>query len=107
MLFAALLGWLVSRTALRPVRQFTESTEAVSGEPVGRRLDRVERDDELGRLARSFNTTLEALESSVESQRQLVADASHELRTPDRQPAHQHPGARARQTACPPTSASG
>jgi two-component system, OmpR family, sensor histidine kinase MprB len=80
-LFAALLGWLVSRTALRPVRRFTESTEAVTGEPVGRRLA-VERDDELGRLARSFNTTLEALESSVESQRQLVADASHELRTP-------------------------
>lgn len=80
-LFAALLGWLVSRTALRPVRQFTESTEVVTDEPLGRRLT-VERDDELGRLARSFNTTLEALESSVESQRQLVADASHELRTP-------------------------
>ncbi|HEY2602451.1 MAG TPA: HAMP domain-containing sensor histidine kinase [Thermoleophilaceae bacterium] len=80
-LFAALLGWLVSRTALRPVRAFTESTEAVTGEPVGRRLT-VEGDDELGRLARSFNSTLEALESSVESQRQLVADASHELRTP-------------------------
>jgi two-component system, OmpR family, sensor histidine kinase MprB len=80
-LLAAGLGWLVSRTALRPVRRFTESTEAVTGEPIGRRLA-VERDDELGRLARSFNTTLEALESSVESQRQLVADASHELRTP-------------------------
>jgi two-component system, OmpR family, sensor histidine kinase MprB len=80
-LLAAGLGWLVSRTALRPVRRFTESTEVVSGEPIGRRLA-VERDDELGRLARSFNTTLEALESSVESQRQLVADASHELRTP-------------------------
>jgi two-component system, OmpR family, sensor histidine kinase MprB len=75
------LGWLVSRTALRPVRQFTESTEDVTVEPLGRRLE-VERDDELGRLARSFNTTLDALESSVESQRQLVADASHELRTP-------------------------
>jgi two-component system sensor histidine kinase MprB len=80
-LFAAGLGWLVSRTALRPVRQFTEDTEAVSGEPIGRRLE-VTGDDEIGRLARSFNTTLEALESSVESQRQLVADASHELRTP-------------------------
>jgi two-component system sensor histidine kinase MprB len=80
-LFAAGLGWLVSRTALRPVRQFTEDTEAVTGEPVGRRLE-VSSDDEIGRLARSFNTTLEALESSVESQRQLVADASHELRTP-------------------------
>jgi two-component system sensor histidine kinase MprB len=80
-LLAALLGWLVSRTALRPVRTFTESTEAVIDEPLGRRLPE-EGDDELGRLARSFNTTIEALESSVESQRQLVADASHELRTP-------------------------
>jgi two-component system sensor histidine kinase MprB len=80
-LLAALLGWLVSRTALRPVRSFTESTEAVIDEPLGRRLPE-EGDDELGRLARSFNTTIETLESSVESQRQLVADASHELRTP-------------------------
>jgi two-component system, OmpR family, sensor histidine kinase MprB len=80
-LLAAGLGWLVSRTALRPVRKFTESTEDVTEEPLGRRLE-VEREDELGRLARSFNTTLDALESSVESQRQLVADASHELRTP-------------------------
>ena len=38
--------------------------------------------DELARLARTFNTTLDALERSVESQRNLVADASHELRTP-------------------------
>ena len=39
-------------------------------------------EDELGRLARSFNTTLDSLERSVEAQRHLVADASHELRTP-------------------------
>jgi two-component system sensor histidine kinase MprB len=38
--------------------------------------------DELARLARSFNSTLDALERSVEAQRGLVADASHELRTP-------------------------
>ena len=80
-LLAAGLGWLVSRAALWPVRRFTEETEAVTGEPAGRRLT-VEGDDEIARLARSFNTTLDALESSVESQKQLVADASHELRTP-------------------------
>ncbi len=43
---------------------------------------KVEGTDELARLARTFNTTLDALERSIESQRNLVADASHELRTP-------------------------
>jgi two-component system sensor histidine kinase MprB len=38
--------------------------------------------DELSRLASSFNTMLGALEQSTQAQRQLVADASHELRTP-------------------------
>jgi two-component system, OmpR family, sensor histidine kinase MprB len=80
-LLALALGRVVSRTALRPVRRFTHSTELAAGQPLGNRLP-VEGDDEIGRLARSFNTTLEALESSVASQRQLVADASHELRTP-------------------------
>jgi len=39
-------------------------------------------DDELGRLASSFNQTMEALERSDAAQRRLVSDASHELRTP-------------------------
>jgi two-component system, OmpR family, sensor histidine kinase MprB len=76
------LGWLVSGRALRPVRRFTERTEQVAETPdLSQRLP-VEGDDELGRLARSYNTTLDALERSVDAQRQLVADASHELRTP-------------------------
>jgi two-component system sensor histidine kinase MprB len=80
-LLALGLGRVVSRTALAPVRRFTHSTELAADQPLGNRLP-VESDDEIGRLARSFNSTLEALESSVASQRQLVADASHELRTP-------------------------
>ena len=78
----ALLGWVISGRALRPVTRFTERTVAIAGAGDPRpRLDG-EGDDELGRLAGSFNTTLDALQRSVESQRQLVADASHELRTP-------------------------
>jgi two-component system sensor histidine kinase MprB len=80
-LLALGLGRVVSRTALAPVRRFTHRTEVAADEPLGNRIP-VEGDDEIGRLARSFNSTLEALESSVASQRQLVADASHELRTP-------------------------
>lgn len=81
-LLAALLGLAISRSALRPIERFVARTESVT-----RELDhptRLEETDaiELRRLASSFNQTLDALERSIEAQRQLVADASHELRTP-------------------------
>ena len=79
---AAVLGAVVARTALGPIARFTRRTEAIAEDPdISERMEVAGR-DELARLASSFNTTLDALESAVESQRQLVADASHELRTP-------------------------
>ncbi len=79
---AALLGTLVARTALAPIGRFTERTETLTGKlDLSRRLQ-VRGRDELARLADSFNATLDALERSVQAQRHLVADASHELRTP-------------------------
>ena len=80
---AALLGYIVSRTALRPVERLTQAVEHVTGTgDLTRRLDVGAGDDELGRLALRFNEMLATLESSLGSQRRLVADASHELRTP-------------------------
>jgi two-component system sensor histidine kinase MprB len=79
---AALLGALVARTALAPIARFTQRTESLSGNlDLSRRLE-VGGRDELARLAASFNGTLDALERSVQAQRHLIADASHELRTP-------------------------
>ena len=79
---AAGLGIVVARTALSPIARFTRRTETLAANPdVAQRLE-VGGKDELARLAASFNTTLDALEQAVEAQRQLVADASHELRTP-------------------------
>jgi two-component system sensor histidine kinase MprB len=76
------LGAFVARTALIPIGRFTSRTEALRADAdLSQRMD-VVGDDELARLAASFNATLDALEQSVQSQRQLVADASHELRTP-------------------------
>ncbi|HYZ78838.1 MAG TPA: HAMP domain-containing sensor histidine kinase [Gaiellaceae bacterium] len=79
---AAGLGLLVSRAALAPVRRLTQATETVT--ETRDLSERIEAggQDELGRLASSFNTMLGALEESTRAQRQLVADASHELRTP-------------------------
>jgi two-component system, OmpR family, sensor histidine kinase MprB len=86
---AALLGQLVSRAAVAPIRRLTSATEHVaSTRDLARRIP-AGGSDELGRLAVSFNAMLDALErsvsaldDSVRAQRQLVADASHELRTP-------------------------
>jgi len=79
---AALAGALVSRATLAPVRRLTAATERIAktGEP-SERVPEGGR-GELARLGGSFNTMLEALEESLETQRRFVADASHELRTP-------------------------
>ena len=79
---AAVLGLVVARAALAPVRRLTEATERVTA--TGDLSERIEThgNDELSRLGGSFNTMLGALETSTRAQRQLVADASHELRTP-------------------------
>jgi two-component system sensor histidine kinase MprB len=76
------LGLAVSRATVRPVARLTEATEQVT--ETGDLRHRIDADggDELGRLARSFNRMLGALEASRDAQRLLVADASHELRTP-------------------------
>jgi two-component system sensor histidine kinase MprB len=79
---AVFLSRLATRTAIRPVSQLTETAEHVATtRDLSRRID-AQGEDEVSRLASSFNTMLEALERSQRAQRQLVADASHELRTP-------------------------
>jgi two-component system, OmpR family, sensor histidine kinase MprB len=79
---AAALGLLVAQAALVPVRRLTATAETVTETgDLSQRID-VTGQDELARLAASFNAMLGALEESTRAQRQLVADASHELRTP-------------------------
>ena len=79
---AALAGWGIARAGLAPVGRLAMVAEQVTatGDP-SRRVE-VDRADELGRLAASFNAMLAALQRSLAAQRQLVSDASHELRTP-------------------------
>jgi two-component system, OmpR family, sensor histidine kinase MprB len=86
---AALIARLLAQRVLAPVADLTQTADHVAAtDDLSRRID-VDREDEIGRLATRFNAMLDAIESSQESlthsltaQSQLVADASHELRTP-------------------------
>jgi two-component system, OmpR family, sensor histidine kinase MprB len=80
--FAALVGGIVARGALRPVRTLTATAERITDtHDLSERIE-TEGDDELSRLGSTLNAMLDSLEGAIRSQRQLVADASHELRTP-------------------------
>ncbi len=86
---AALFGRFAARRVLRPLAEVTATAEAIAEtDDLSRRIS-VREDDEVGQLASRFNAMLERLtvsreelDGSVRAQRQLVADASHELRTP-------------------------
>src|SRR5207248_8161517 len=79
---AAALGLLIGRAVLAPVKRLTTTVEEVTRtRDLSRRVAAHGR-DELSRLGTSFDAMLGQLETSLRSQRQLVADASHELRTP-------------------------
>jgi two-component system sensor histidine kinase MprB len=86
---AALFGRFAARRVLRPLAEVTATAEVIAEtDDLSRRIA-VREDDEVGQLASRFNAMLERLaasreqlDDSVRSQQQLVADASHELRTP-------------------------
>lgn len=86
---AAALSRVLSRRVIAPITALTDATEHIEATgDLGRRVH-TDRSDEVGILAARFNAMLDrvqqtqtALETSTSAQRQLVADASHELRTP-------------------------
>ncbi len=73
--------WLAGRT-LAPIERIRAQAASVSAEELGRRLGLDLPDDEVGRLARTFDAMLERLDASFRRQRRFTSDASHELRTP-------------------------
>ncbi len=80
-LAAALVGMAVSAWLSRPVRALTAASDAMARGDLSVRAD-VTRDDELGRLAISFNGMASRVEATVTSLRRFVADAAHEIGTP-------------------------
>lgn len=78
---AILLGIIFSRSFSRPILEMTAATQAIAKGDLGRKVQ-VRSQDELGKLAISFNQMSDELEKSHKTQRQMTADIAHELRTP-------------------------
>jgi two-component system, OmpR family, sensor kinase len=80
---AAAVGWFLAAKAMRPVDQMTQAARAIGRTTdFSRRLPEPAQQDELGRLACTFNDMLDQLAAAYGTQKRFLADASHELRTP-------------------------
>jgi signal transduction histidine kinase len=79
---AALLGWIFSGRALRPVHRITTAARAASEHNLSARVAATGPRDELRELAETFDEMLGRLQAAFEGQQRFIANASHELRTP-------------------------
>jgi signal transduction histidine kinase len=79
---ALLLGWFFAGRMLRPVRTMTATARRISASNLHERLDLRGPNDELKELGDTFDELLGRLQRSSDSQRQFVANVSHELRSP-------------------------
>ena len=82
LLLASLGGVWIANKALRPVDRLTRAAERIGRGNLNERVDEVGSNDEIGRLAATFNEMISKLEQAFERERRFTADASHELKTP-------------------------
>jgi signal transduction histidine kinase len=81
-LLSLIVGWVMSGRVLRPVQEITEVASDIQATDLSRRIGLQGPDDELTRLAATFDGMLERLDRAFSSQRRFLADTSHDLRTP-------------------------
>lgn len=75
-------AWLVAGRALKPLGDLSDTIEEISGNDLSRRVEIGDRQDEIGRLAQSFNHMMDKVSASFERQKRFSASAAHELKTP-------------------------
>lgn len=76
-------GYLIIRSSLRPVRDMTETADAIAkSNDLTKRIYIEDGTDEVHKLGKVFNEMLDSLENASKRERQFSSDVSHELRTP-------------------------
>lgn len=81
-LLSIVVGWIMSGRVLKPVGEITGVAREIQASDLSRRIALEGPDDEIKRLADTFDDMLERLDTAFSSQRQFLADTSHDLRTP-------------------------
>ncbi|MGH8948560.1 MAG: sensor histidine kinase [Acidimicrobiia bacterium] len=81
-LLSIVVGWVMSGRVLRPVQEITNVAREIQASDLSRRIALEGPDDEITRLAATFDGMLERLDRAFSSQRRFLADTSHDLRTP-------------------------
>ncbi|HML22891.1 MAG TPA: ATP-binding protein [Aggregatilinea sp.] len=81
-LLAALGGVFFASRALRPIDQVTQTARSIDATDLHQRLNYEGPNDEVGRLAKTFDGMLARLQAGFERERRFTGDAAHELRTP-------------------------
>lgn len=81
LLLGLAVGWVIARRIARPLDRLDTTARQIADGDLDRRAP-VEGTSEQRSLARSFNTMTGRLAQALQAQRQFVADASHQLRTP-------------------------
>lgn len=79
---ATLASWLITSRIVRPLEQLAGASHRIAAGHYDERLEVFDDGDELGELANSFNLMAGALEETETMRQQLIADVSHELKTP-------------------------
>lgn len=74
--------YFLARSSLKPIRDIVKEAETITSSQMDRRLPVRNAHDELGELSIAFNSLLDCLQISFDSQKMFVSNVSHELRTP-------------------------
>ena len=81
-LIAGFAGWWYATVSLRPIQEVMQEVDEITATNLHKRVKNRNSKDEIDQLANTFNQMLARIENSFMLEKSLVANASHEYRTP-------------------------